>query len=413
MDRRTFLSAAGCLPAASLIASANAEDTAEQEAEYTAGSGPGPVFAGRPVVSGPAADAITILQPLARHATGYLEFAVENGDWQRVDAAAAGLLPLEEFVLKFRLPPLPPGKRVRYRVSARSIGWVRVREFKIGKIVPGEIQSGPEHVFRTLDPAAAETKFVIWNDTHENSQTLQSLARLTDAASPDFLLWNGDQSNDIHAESKMAGQFLAPDGMAIANRWPLAYVRGNHDVRGPQARRLPQFTGTPYDRYYYAFRSGPVAALVMDTGEDKPDESVWLGGITDFAAMRRAQAVWLSSVTKEPWFREAPFKVLFCHIPLWFTRELPDADWGEYSKPCREAWLPLLVDAGVQVAISGHTHAYVWMPKTPEQPLGQLIGGGPHPKSATIIHGAATREKLSLKMSKLDGTVVAEAEVRA
>jgi hypothetical protein len=99
-------------------------------------------------------------------------------------------------------------------------------------------------------------------------------------------------------------------------------VRGNHDVRGPAARHLPEFTGTPDDRFYYAFRSGPLAALVMDTGEDKPDDSQYFGGMAAFQRMQRQQTEWLKSTVKEPWFRNAPFKVLFCHIPLWFIRDI-------------------------------------------------------------------------------------------
>src|SRR6185503_9374510 len=121
--------------------------------------------------------------------------------------------------------------------------------------------------------AADTTHFAVWNDTHENSETLQSLHRLTAALRPDFLLWNGDQSNDVHFERDMARQFLMPEGLRIAESRPLAYVRGNHDVRGPAAQSLADFTGTPDDRFYYGFRSGPLAALVMDTGEDKPDDS--------------------------------------------------------------------------------------------------------------------------------------------
>jgi 3',5'-cyclic AMP phosphodiesterase CpdA len=289
---------------------------------------------------------------------------------------------------------------------------VRFRGFTYGKIEPGPPEVGPERSFRALDPAADRTRFVVWNDTHENAATLQSLHRLTEAAAPDFLLWNGDQSNDIHEESTMTAQFLAPAGLAIADRRPLAYVRGNHDVRGPAARRLTQFTGTPGDRYYYGFRSGPLAALVLDTGEDKPDDSVWLGGLTDFAALRREQAAWLAKVVREPWFTSAPYRVLFCHIPLWFTRELK-AEWAEYSKPCRDAWLPTLVAAGVKLVISGHTHAPAWMPAKADQPIAQLIGGGPRPAQATILHGDADRRRLRLELRRLDGSIVHEAAVPA
>jgi hypothetical protein len=204
-----------------------------------------------------------------------------------------------------------------------------------------------------------------------------------------------------------------PEGLAIADRWPLAYVRGNHDVRGPAARSLPRFTGAPADRYYYGFRSGPMAAIVLDTGEDKPDDNMWLGGITNFAAMRREQTAWLESTVNEPWFKDAPFRVLFCHIPFWFRGVDLDKWVGVCSKPCRDAWTPILQKAGVHLIISGHTHDFAWMPATASQPLNQLIGGGPQPQHATIIHGEATQSQLHLTMKKLDGTVVADVKLKA
>jgi hypothetical protein len=418
MNRRTFLGAALATAGLGRFAKATAaEPTTSPPAasplpQFTAGSPPGPVLTGSPVVSGPAGDAITILHPLQRHATGYLEYAVADDAWQRVDAMTAGLLPFEQHVLKFRLPSLPASREVRYRITARSIGWVPVREFVYGKIEPGPFETSPTYTFRTVDPTADTTRFVVWNDTHENPATLKALHERTAKLQPDFLLWNGDQSNDIHLPQKMTAQFLAPNGLAIADRWPLAYVRGNHDVRGPAARHLPRFTGTPGDRFYYAFRSGPLAALVMDTGEDKDDDSPWLGGITAFAAMRKEQTIWLERAIQAPWFRSAPFRLLFCHIPLWFTREL-NAEWNEYSKPCRNAWLPALSAAGVKLVVSGHTHRFTWMPAKSDQPISQLIGGGPQPDRATLIHATANSNRLAITVEKTDGTVLQEIELKA
>jgi 3',5'-cyclic AMP phosphodiesterase CpdA len=361
------------------------------------------------VVTGPAAEAITILQPLQRHATGYLEFAVEDGAFQRVDAERAGLLPFAEHVLKFRLPPLPAGKVVRYRCVARTAGWVKVKQFYHGELRMGEPRASAERSFRTLDANAGATTFAVWNDTHENVGTLERLHALTSALKPDFLLWNGDQSNDLHFARDMAGQLLTPAGLSIAEQWPLAYVRGNHDVRGPAAGNLANFTGTPEDRFYYGFRSGPLAALVMDTGEDKPDDSPYFGGMAAFQKMQERQAQWLAAVIREPWFREAAHKVLFCHIPLWFTRDIfPTQRRWECHDVCRKLWLPALKEARVKLVVSGHTHSHRWMPAKEGQPIAQLIGGGPQPPSATFIQGTATREKLTLKMSKLDGTILAE-----
>jgi 3',5'-cyclic AMP phosphodiesterase CpdA len=370
------------------------------------------VFAGSPVVTGP--EAITILQPLQRLGTGYLEFAIENEPYQRVDAPHAGLQPLAEHVLKFQLPPLPPGKKVRYRLIARAVGWVKVKQFYHGEVKFGEPEVSPEYSFRTLDAAARTTTVAVWNDTHENAETLKALHGLTAALKPDLLLWNGDQSNDVHFEKDMAGQFLTPAGLTIAERWPMAYVRGNHDVRGPAARSLARFTGTPGDRFYYGFRSGPMAALVMDTGEDAPDDSPHFGGMAAFQKMQERQAEWLKSVIKERWFREASHKVLFCHIPLWFTRDIfPTQRRWECHDICRRLWVSTLVEAGVKLVVSGHTHDHRWMPAKEGQPIAQLIGGAPQPRYATFTQLTATRETLTFRMSKLDGTALHAADLKA
>jgi hypothetical protein len=363
-------------------------------------------------VSGPAPDALSILFPVERHATGYLEVAVEDGPFGRVDSAEFGMLPYDAHVLKFRLPPLPPGRNIRYRLTARSVGWVKVKQFYHGELRTSLPQQTQEYRFRTLDPQADTTTFAVWNDTHENTETLRRLHTLTEGMHPDFLLWNGDQSNDVHFAKDMAGQFLDPAGLAVAERWPLAYVRGNHDVRGPAASQLSDFTGTPSDRFYYAFRSGPVAAIVMDTGEDKPDDSSYLGGMTAFQPMQKRQAEWLKEIVKEPWFSNAPHKIMFCHIPLWFTRDIfPAQRRWEAHDFCREQWAATLAEAGVKLVISGHTHSWRWMPAKDGQAMGQLIGGGPDPKHATFIQGTANRETLTLRMQSLDGEVLAQAEV--
>jgi hypothetical protein len=419
MNRRTFLAATALGSAAIQLRAQNYSDYTRDprpdvpEGTWTAGGPDGPVFKGSPVVSGPAADAICILQPVQRMATGYLEYAIEDGAWQRADGDEDGLAPLSEHVLKFRLPPLPPGKVVRYRCVARSAGWVKLRQFYHGEFKAGEPQISPEGSFRTLNPAAETTTFAVWNDTHENTETLKALDALTTSLKPDFMLWNGDQSNDVHFERDMTGQFLTPAGLAIADRWPLAYVRGNHDVRGPAALSLPDFTGTPGDQYYYGFRSGPMAALVMDTGEDKPDDSPSLSGMGAFQKMQRQQAAWLKGVVKESWFREATHRVLFCHIPIWFKHPKNPNNRFNGSAYCRELWLPTLVEAGIKLVVSGHTHEHLWMPATDSQPIAQLIGGAPQPKNATFVQGTATRTELKFKITRLDGSVIADVNLAA
>lgn len=399
IQRRTFLTTTLAATSLSGVAATLADESPE--------SG-GPVLFGKPQVSGPAGESICILQGLRGPATGFVEFAVGDEPLRRVDAESAGLLPYDGHSLKFRLPPLKPAATVRYRVTAVPIDFRNAYE-----IVRGEAEQGEEHSFRTLDPEANETNFVVWNDTHENLETIRALHDRTAELKPDFLLWNGDQTNDIYDPGKMTEQFLSPAGLAVATEWPLAYVRGNHDVRGPAARHLANFTGTPDDRYYYAFRSGPVAALVMDTGEDKPDDHPVFGGLAAFEPMRERQTAWLKETIAEPWFRDAPFKLLFCHIPLWWSDEVTDVGHWRFSKVCRDAWLPTLQDAGVNLIVSGHTHDHAYLPPGKDRPIGQLIGGAPRPQYATILQGTANDKELVLRMTSLDGHPLHEVKLNA
>ena len=159
MNRRTFLAtaavgSAGALPLAAQNYSDYTKDPRPDvpEGTWTAGRGgragvhrqPGRQRSGGGGHHHPPARAAP--------ATGHLEYAVEDGPWQRVDGGQAGLLPMSEHVLKFRLPPLPPGKVVKYRIVARSAGWVKVRQFYHGEFKAGETQMSPERSFRTLDP---------------------------------------------------------------------------------------------------------------------------------------------------------------------------------------------------------------------------------------------------------------------
>jgi hypothetical protein len=399
MKRRTFLQGS-LLAAGPLLLTPNGS-SADEPAMAS-------ILQGQPVVTGPAGDSITLLQAVTAPATGYAEISVDGADWTRVNAEAAGLLPYDDAVLKFLLPKLPAGKTVKYRLHVTPI------DFKSAyKIVRLDPVTTPELSFKTLDPAAEETRFIIWNDTHENQETISQLVKRTSEQAPDFLLWNGDQTNDIYDVRKMANQYLCPGGMAVSAAWPLAYARGNHDVRGPAARHLTRFTGTPDDHFYYAFRSGPVAALVLDTGEDKPDDHPVFAGLADFATMRQRQAEWLASAIELDWFKSAPHKVLFCHIPLYWKDESRSGPPWTFSKVCRDAWLPALLKGGVKLIVSGHTHEHAWLPANSDRPIGQLIGGGPKPAAATFTAGMADSKTLSLTMTNLAGETLYDVTIPA
>jgi predicted phosphodiesterase len=358
-----------------------------------------------PVLTNPTPDAVSVLWATSAAATGWVEYGESDALGQRASGEVQGLMPYDERAFKVRLRNLMPGTRYHYRVHAVRVDFRGPYDIRRQS---QETSVSDVFSFTTPNPDADTARFTVWNDTHEVHETLRGLHEAHEKAQAnepdDFLLWNGDQTNDISTEERMIDQFLAAAGQPFAARVPYYYVRGNHDVRGPGARHLPRFTDVPDGAYYYSFRQGPLAALVLDTGEDKPDDHPVYGGLNDFAAFRTRQAEWLAREIERPEFRTAPIRVLFCHIPLWWQdRALCDDG--------HKKWHDLLVKGGVQLVISGHTHRPGWFPPETGRPYGQLVAGGPRPTAATYIRGHATPERLAITHYRLNGEVLHEFEI--
>ena len=89
----------------------------------------------------------------------------------------------------------------------------------------------------------------------------------------------------------------------------------------------------------------------MDSGEDKPDSDLEYAGITVYDQYRTEQAEWLKGVLESKEYKEAPFKVVVCHIP-------PFGGWHG-NEEVAEKFMPLLNNAGVDIMLCAHLHRYI------------------------------------------------------
>lgn len=409
MNRRKFLHKVGAAAAGAKLLAPTAT------AQVPAAPGAPFAFLAAPVLLNPAPDGVSVVCVFNAHATGWVEYGDTDALGRRCDGAVSdGLRPCGDHLV-FRLAGLRPGQRYFYRVHASALGATDAFQTRLGEEIVSEPRS-----FRTLDPDADKIDFTVWNDTHENVPTLQRLIDLHLEQTPDFLFWNGDIFNDIPDKTALVGQCFHPAGLAFADATPYFVTRGNHDVRGVEARLLPQYVNGPRGQYHYTFRHGPVGFLVLDTGEDKPDDDPAYAGLADFAAYRTAQQQWLADAVKEPAFASAPIRVAFLHIPLVWEAEIPE-HWpkvwnghkGWITEDGFRKWNDLLTQAGVRLVISGHTHRHAWFPANASRPYGQLIGGGPQPDQATVIRVKADARQLSFEVRALDGTTLHEGVVTA
>ncbi len=346
------------------------------------------------VLMAPRPDGLEAVWAVGKLSRGRLEWESDDGTSGEAATDPFGFVPQGQKILRVRLEGLKPGKT--YRVRSVTVA-----------TDTAETETSAWKTFRTLNPAAAETSFVVWNDTHINNPTIQQLHERTPSA--DFLLWNGDTCNDWKTEDLLVPTLLNPGGRDISSDRPVFVVWGNHDVRGKHAFEMPSMVATPSGRPFYAFRSGPVAFICLHTGEDKPDSHPSFGGRVAFDRLRKEQAGWLAETIRRPEIGGAPFRVVFCHIPLRWVDESPrdyangGYDW--FSARSRAAWHDILVAWKAQIIISGHTHRTTWMPPASGFPYGQLIGGGPTPQAATYMEAKATSGLLRIVVRDLGGQV--------
>lgn len=317
--------------------------------------------------------------------TAWVEWGLGDKLDQRADGALHGMMPLNGRSHTFRLTGLKPGTRYSYRVAARVI------DFKGPyKITAHPEARSPVYTFTTPDGGAGgKARFSIINDTHEKADTLSAMTGLLAKTPADLNFWNGDIFNDVKHDNQLVDQVLRPVNSLYSTSTPMQFVAGNHDVRGIHARNLDRFAPPPEGLRYYALRQGPVAFIVLDTGEDKPDDHQVYAGLNGFAAYRQTQAQWLAGAIKSPEWRSAPFRVAVLHIPLWNDGASLDS---------RAKWHSLLQEGRTDLTISGHIHRYSYTPPDTTHRYAQLVGGGPALESATFIHGAADSRSLSIRV---------------
>lgn len=344
----------------------------------------------------PRADGLDAVWAVGRLAKGRIEWETADGAKGTVAADAFGFVPQSDDVLRVRLAGFAPGTSLRVRAVTTA--------------ADGETVTTDWKSVRTLSPSARETRFVMWNDTHLQDETIRALHAATPKA--DFLLWNGDTCNDWTREELLVPALLHPGGCDPTQHGPMFLTWGNHDVRGPHAFRMPGIVATPEGRPFYAFRSGPVAVICLHTGEDKPDDHPSFRGRVAFDALRAEQARWLAEVIRRPEFRNAPYRVVFCHIPLrWKEEKRPDyanGGFDYFSGRSRDAWHGSLVAWKAQIILSGHTHQATWLPSSDAFPYAQITGGGPQKERATLTEAVADATSLRIKLTNLQNKVVIE-----
>lgn len=172
----------------------------------------------------------------------------------------------------------------------------------------------------------------------------------------DFLILNGDIPNDAgNAEAFDTIYEIAAE--ITKGEIPTVFARGNHDNRGFCSEAFADYTPNDAGNTYYTFRLGSLWGLVLDCGEDKPDDHEEYGYTVSCRPFRQRQIRFLEELVRraeeEYLAQGVTRRVVFCHVPFMHCYEPPfDTERPVYREWCRILREQIHPD----LVLCGHTH---------------------------------------------------------
>jgi hypothetical protein len=244
----------------------------------------------------------TVMWTTSQPAVPGLLLSADGVKYDLIQNSVDGMINAGDTLHNIRIQGLKPGETYLYKVYSRSID-----VFEPYKITYRDTLITAPVSFRTADPEAPEISFIVLNDVHARTDKMAGYINNTAIEDPDFYVFNGDMIDYFQSRDQIFKGFLDTAVFYFAKSTPFIYVRGNHEARGMYARYFKDFFDFEYDRFYGSFRMGPVQFLVLDCGEDKPDDNQYYFQLADYDNYRLTQLEWLKKEISKPAFREAPF----------------------------------------------------------------------------------------------------------
>lgn len=290
-----------------------------------------------------------------------------------------------------RLNNLEPGTKYRYRVMSKEIIQYNPYEVIFGDTAAGEILE-----FETISRQTKNFTFGAVSDMHERSEVLKQLLETNQADSLDMVFYVGDMLNWIGDHQRIFSNMLDASIEVFASEKPMLLARGNHETRGANARELYNYFPHSSGQYYYAFSQGDTRFIILDSGEDKPDDHPVYAGLVDFDNYRTEQQQWLKKEVQSEAFLAAKKQIVMCHIPLFSGSK------NHGATDITQKWGPILNEAGIDLIVSGHHHQFAYYEankngnKMPVLVLGQDM----------LLNADVSSSQIKLSIKDLEGKTI-------
>lgn len=353
------------------------------------------IFRTRPYLQNPTGNGITVTWMTNVPVYSWVEYGTDKEQLKKAHTLVDGQVISNNFIHKIRLNSLEPGKTYYYRICSKEILSYRAYSKIFGETAVSELLSftmpgGENNDFTAL----------VFNDIHKQHRTLDALYDQVKDTKYDFVFFNGDCIDDPNDEAEAVHSISYFNNKVGADRVPVFYLRGNHEIRNAYSigmRNLFDYVG---DKTYGAFNWGNTRFVMLDCGEDKPDSTWVYYGLNDFTQLRADQTEFLKTELASKSFKNAEKRVLIHHIPIY---QHPDR-----NVPCLELWGKLLGKAPFNVAVNAHTHEHEVYPAGKEHGFPVVIGGGYSLEGATVMVLEKKGKDMTLKVMNTQGKVLTE-----
>ena len=246
------------------------------------------IFRMKPYLQNPVGNGITVMWETTVPAYCWVEYGTDTTQLKRARTIVDGQVVCNNYLHKIRIDGLQPGQKYYYRVCSQEI--LLYQAYK--KVFGNTAQSAFSEF--TL-PATDTDSFtaVVFNDLHQHTQTFRALCQQIKNVNYDFVVFNGDCVDDP-VDHNQATSFISELTEGVCgDRIPTFFMRGNHEIRNAYSIGLRDHYDYVGDRTYGSFNWGDTRIVMLDCGEDKPDDHWVYYGLNDFTQLRNEQVDFL------------------------------------------------------------------------------------------------------------------------
>ena len=341
-----------------------------------------------PFLQNPTDGGVTITWLTNQPSFSYVEYGTDRDNLTRAVTMVDGQIIAGNKIHRIRLEGIEPGETYYYRAVSKEITHYGAYKKTFGDSIATNF-----HEF-VLPEKGTDYRAVVFNDLHRRNATAEALAEQVEDSDYNIAIFNGDCIDDPNNEADVVN-FLAHAAKVIGkSSVPMVFIRGNHEIRGAHSIWLRDIIEYSTEKSYGAFTWGDTRFVILDCGEDKPDDHWVYYGLNDFEGFREEQVGFLERELKNREHKRAEHRVLIHHIPIYLNEEVSKKVYN----PCYALWSPVLEDSKFDIAINAHTHKHAYHPEgTVGNPFPILIGGGHKLEEAgvTLIESVGDDLKVS------------------